>query len=80
MGSLNPAYDVPAVSPWGETPDALYRGDQFPWMPNEAVGGVPPIHVPPYTNTNQFDVMDEPTNNTENKVFNPYTFLQKNKD
>jgi len=75
MGSLNPAYDVPAVSPWGETPDILNRGEQFPWMPNEAVGGVPPIHVPPYVDKHQFDGMDESANNTENKVFNPYTFL-----
>lgn len=75
MGSLNPAYDVPAVSPWGETPDIMNLGEQFPWMPNEAVGGVPPIHVPPYINKNQFGGMDESVNNTENKVFNPYTFL-----
>jgi hypothetical protein len=76
MGSINPAYDVPAVSPWGETPDVLNRGEQFPWMPNEAVGGVPPIHVSPYANKNQSHGVDESANNTEKKVFNPYTFLQ----
>ena len=79
VGSLNPAYDVPAVSPWGETPDVLHGGDQFPWMPNEAVGGVPPIHVPPYANTNTFGGMGNAGARPENQVFNPYTFLQ-NKD
>jgi hypothetical protein len=76
VGSLNPAFDVPAVSPWGGMPDVLNSGEQFPWMPNEAVGGVPPIHVSPYTNKNDFDERGNSATPSENKVFNPYTFLQ----
>ena len=39
-------YDTPGVSPWGGTPDVLYRGDSFPWLPNEAIGGLSPIEAP----------------------------------
>jgi hypothetical protein len=77
MGSLNPAFDVPAVSPWGDTPDVLYRGEEFPWMPNEAIGGVPPIHVPPFSGNSGLGGVDDSAGRTENKVFNPFTFLQK---
>lgn len=76
MGSVNPAYDVPAVSPWGETPDVLHGGEQFPWMPNEAIGGVPPIYVPPFVGNNRPDNVDGSTGRMGNEVFNPFTFLQ----
>lgn len=76
VGSMNPAFDVPAVSPWGGMPDVLNSGEQFPWMPNEAVGGVPPIHVSPYANKNDFDERGNSATPSENKVFNPYTFLE----
>ena len=38
-----PLYDVPPVSPWGSSPDLLYRGQSFPLIPNEALGGLPPM-------------------------------------
>ena len=76
-GSLNPAFDVPAVSPWGDTPDVFYRGEEFPWMPNEAIGGVPPIHVPPFSGNSGLGEVNDSAGRTENKVFNPFTFLQK---
>jgi len=76
MGSVNPAYDVPAVSPWGETPDVMNGGEEFPWMPNEAIGGVPPIYVPPFVGNSRPDNVDRPTGGMGNEVFNPFTFLQ----
>ena len=56
MGTANPLYDVPAVSPWGSGPDVIYRGgsipgalpDSSPWVPNEAVGGLLPMPVSPF--------------------------------
>ena len=40
---IDPLYNVPPVSPWGNAPDLLYRGQAYPLVPNEAVGGLPPI-------------------------------------
>ena len=56
MGTANPLYDVPAVSPWGSGSDVIYRGGSFtgalpdssPWVPNEAVGGLLPMPVSPF--------------------------------
>ncbi len=68
MNNNNPLYDVPLVSPWGNSPDVLYRGESFPgtipgtfsdtfagsypdnmpWLPSEAMGGLPPIQMPSY--------------------------------
>ena len=75
-GSVNPAYDVPAVSPWGETPAVLHSGEKFPWIPNEAIGGVPPIYVPPFVGGNSPDNADGSTSKMGSEVFNPFTFLQ----
>ena len=96
MGYANPLYDVPAVSPWGSGPDVVYRGESFPnwssgalpdelpWVPNEAIGGLPPIHVPPFERgSNWGELNSTGSNNTEaentkrridNNVFNPFTF------
>lgn len=89
MGNVNPLYydmhDVPAVSPWSSGSDLIYRGGSvpdslpggfsgsLPWMPNEALGGLPPIHTP-----NVFPFMDgknDSEGRIEDKVFNPFTFL-----
>ena len=97
MGSVNPLYDAPAVSPWGGGPDVIYRGQSFPdsfsgvmpgssspWVPNEAVGGLPPIHVPPFAGSSNWRELNSTnTNNAEaeniekrkdSNVFNPFTF------
>ena len=98
MGPANPLYDVPAVSPWGSGPDVIYQGGSFPgalpdsspWVPNEAIGGLPPIHVPPFegssnwgelnsTGSNNAEAENTEAENTErridNNVFNPFTFI-----
>lgn len=96
MGLANPLYDAPAVSPWGSGPDIIYRGQSFPdsfsgvlpdsspWVPNEAVGGLPPIHIPPFAGSSNWSELNSTdSNNTEadnigkrkdNNVFNPFTF------
>ncbi|MFV9615940.1 MAG: hypothetical protein ACNYZG_08290, partial [Gammaproteobacteria bacterium] len=93
MGSANPLYDVPTVSPWGSGPEVIYRGGSFPgalpdsspWVPNEAIGGLPPIHVPPFeAGSNWGRLNNTGSNNAEaeyserqkdNNVFNPFTFV-----
>ena len=75
-GSANPLYDTPAVSPWGDGADVLYRGESFPNVPNEALGGFPPMHVPSFgMNTYKNTGPGEPLEVDENNVFNPFTFL-----
>jgi hypothetical protein len=75
-GSTNPLYDTPAVSPWGDGADVLYRGESFPNVPNEALGGFPPMHVPSFgMNTYKNTGPGEPLEVDENNVFNPFTFL-----
>ncbi|MBN4063561.1 hypothetical protein JYT79_02145 [Cardiobacterium sp. AH-315-I02] len=89
MGNVNPLYydmhDVPSVSPWSSGSDLIYRGGSvpdslpgdfsgsLPWVPNEALGGLPPIHTP-----NVYPFMDGGNNSegrVEDNVFNPFTFL-----
>lgn len=85
MGNVNPLYDVPAVSPWSSGSDLIYRGGSIPdslpgdfsgslpWVPNEALGGLPPIHTPhayPFMGS-EYDS----ERGIEDKVFNPFTFL-----
>ena len=96
MGSVNPLFDAPAVSPWGSGPDIIYRGQSFPesfsgvmpdsspWVPNEAIGGLPPIHVPPFAGSSNWRELNSTNSNNaeaenierriENNVFNPFTF------
>ena len=76
MGGINPIYDVPAVSPWGSAPDVLYRGEEFSWLPNEAFGGMPPIHTPMFGGSSGLGRMNDSADKAENRVFNPFTFLQ----
>mgnify|MGYP001817728132 FL=1 len=75
-GSVNPLYDVPAVSPWGDGADVLYRGQSFPLVPGEALGGLPPMHVPSFGMKNyENSKPDESGETYEGNVFNPFTFL-----
>jgi len=80
MGYPDSLYNTPAVSPWGGGLDTLYRGQSFPdtapgsfpWLPNEALGGLPPIHVPSFGESDNTDVR-----NPDN-VFNPFNFMPDN--
>ena len=75
-GSANPLYDTPAVSPWGSGPDVLYRGESFPMIPNEALGGFPPMHVPSFgMNNYKKDEAGDLFETDDSGVFNPFTFL-----
>ncbi|NOQ88269.1 MAG: hypothetical protein GQ550_05035 [Gammaproteobacteria bacterium] len=75
-GSANPLYDKPAVSPWGDGSDVLYRGESFPMVPSEALGGFPPMHVPSFgMNRYKNSESGELFETDEYKVFNPFTFL-----
>ena len=75
-GGANPLYDTPAVSPWGNGPDVLYRGESLPMVPSEALGGFSPMHVPSFgMNTYKNTGPDVPVGADESNVFNPFTFL-----
>jgi hypothetical protein len=77
-GSVNPLYDAPAVSPWGSGPDVLYRGESFPLVPSEAVGGIPPMYVPSFgKNNSTANGYGESVYTDESNVFNPFTFLPR---
>ena len=108
MNNPNPVYDSPAVSPWGQGADVLYRGESvpnsfpgsvpsdldgrfpgmtqgaYPWVPNEAMGGLLPIPVPSsIEDSYQREIprvtdITNPGNIEKGKVenvFNPFTFL-----
>jgi len=77
MGYTNPLYHTPAVSPWGSEPGLLYEGQALPMVPNEAIGGIPPMHVPPYLDNGGVYEPEEIENNEENSVFNPFEFGRK---
>jgi len=78
MSPSNPLYDIPAVSPWGNGPDVIYQGQSFPWVPDAAIGGIPPMNVMPFTGDNGFDGADtgslQGDDQVQDKVFNPFTF------
>lgn len=77
MGYTNPLYDAPAVTPWGSGPDVLYRGESFPLLPNEATGGIPPIHISPFAEgyaPGESGNADSTDRRKKNKAFNPFTF------
>lgn len=81
MGYTNPLYDVPAVSPWGNGSDVLYRGTELPSIPDAALGGIPPIHTSPYIENDGGLYRNEATQPAENAskpkrdtLFNPFTF------
>ena len=74
MGYTNPLYHTPAVSPWGSEPGMLYEGQSLPMVPNEAIGGIPPMHVPPYLNDGGSTESEGFENKEENTLFNPFEF------
>lgn len=74
MGVPNPLYDAPAVSPWGNGPDVLYRGESFPWIPDAAIGGIPPMNIEPFTENNETDNAESANKQYQNNAFNPFTF------
>jgi len=74
MRYSDPIYDTPAVSPWGSGLDTLYRGESYPWVPNEAIGGIPPI--PSIGENSSSGATNYDEKQKENNVFNPFTFIQ----
>ena len=72
MGYTNPLYHTPAVSPWGSEPGLLYEGQSLPMVPNEALGGIPPMHVPPYLDDGGSYAPEEIENKQKNSVFHSY--------
>jgi len=81
MGSSNPLFDVPSVSPWSNAPDVLYRGEDMPWLPDAALDGMPPIPISPYMDNygfggsdRQFSPSTEGQYPVQDNVFNPFTF------
>lgn len=74
MGFANPLYDAPAVSPWGNGPDVMYRGQSFPWVPDAAIGGIPPMNVQPFTENSEMYEAEPEQKQNQNNVFNPFTF------
>ena len=76
VGNVNPLYDSPAVSPWGDGADVLLRGESFPMVPSEALGGLPPMHVPSFgVNNYKNSESSQPGEAYEGSVFNPFTFI-----
>ncbi len=76
VGNVNPLYDSPAVSPWGDGADVLLRGESFPMVPSEALGGLPPMHVPSFgVNNYKNSESSQPGEAYEGTVFNPFTFI-----
>jgi len=74
MGFATPLYDAPAVSPWGSGPDVIYRGESFPWVPDAAIGGIPPMNVSPFIGSNEKGDVESGRIPMQNNVFNPFTF------
>ena len=74
MGFANPLYDSPAVSPWGMGPDVMYRGQSFPWLPDAAIGGIPPMSVQPFSENTETRDTESGRRQEQNDVFNPFTF------
>jgi hypothetical protein len=73
-GFANPLYDTPAVSPWGNGPDVMYRGQSFPWVPDAAIGGIPPMNVQPFTGNSEMYEAGPGRKQGQNNIFNPFTF------
>jgi hypothetical protein len=64
-GSSNPLYNLP---------DVMHQGESFPWLPNAAVGGIPPINVQPLTEDNTAREAEQGFKQNKDNVFNPFTF------
>ena len=77
MGYSPPMYDVPTSSPWTNNHDILNQNESSPLVPNEALGGLPPMQTPLFGGSN-LGGMYTPELQNENKVFNPFTFIPNN--
>jgi len=78
MDSLNPLYDAPLLSPlshgMGHGTDLMQRGEPFPWLPDAATGGIPPMNVQPFTENNSTPEAENGFKQDNDNVFNPFTF------
>lgn len=74
MGYSPPVYDMPYTSPWANNLDILYQDESLPLVPNEAIGGIPPMQTPLFGGDNLGGVYTPELQNG-NKVFNPFTFI-----
>lgn len=76
-GMSNPLYDEQVTSPWNNpwnnTQGGLYQGKTFPWLPDAAIGGIPPIPVQPLIENNA-NGKESGKQYFENNAFNPFTF------
>lgn len=77
MGYSPPMYDMPSSSPWTNNPDILYQNDSYPLVPNEAIGGIPPMQTPLFEG-DKLEGMYTPELQNGNNVFNPFTFIPNN--
>jgi len=77
-GFNHPLYDSPIVSPWGNGSEMMNQNESFPWVPNAAIGGIPPMNVSPYIGNNGMNngLGEEKfvREKNQNQVFNPFTF------
>jgi len=87
-GGYNPLFDSPMSSPWLTDPGAMFRGQSFSYVPDEAIGGIPPMRTPVYgpgrmptglSDGMMSDSLQDPAGDiideVPEKVFNPFTFL-----
>gem|GEM_PF-3104418 len=88
MGGYNPLFDSPMSSPWLTDPGAMFRGQSFSYVPDEAIGGIPPMRTPVFgpgrmPSGLSDGMMSDPLpdsagdfiDEVPDKVFNPFTFL-----
>lgn len=88
MGGYNPLFDSPMSSPWLTDPGAMFRGQSFSYVPDEAIGGIPPMRTPMYgpgrmpsglsdgmMSDSLQDSAGDFFDEAPDKVFNPFTFL-----
>lgn len=78
-GFTNPLHrtpaDTPAASPWSSGSDILYGGESSPFVPKEAIGGLPPFHIPPFGKNNGGNESGNTNILKETNVFNPFNFV-----
>ena len=88
LGGFNPLFDSPMSSPWLTDPGALLRGQSFSYVPDEAIGGIPPMRTPGFGPGglpggmsgdlgpgSMQDSGKELLDDMPDEVFNPFTFL-----
>ena len=88
LGGYNPLFDSPMSSPWLTDPGAMFRGQSFSYVPDEAIGGIPPMRTPVFgpgrmpsglsdgmMPDSMQDSAGKIVDDMPDKVFNPFTFL-----